>query len=84
MRQFMNLSSIVINKLHITEIVKNPGYMTNSSVNGFMLCASGKTTYMRFIYTTSGYLFFNRCNKSAMIIVLFFLISGNKNSTCSL
>lgn len=51
MRQFLNLSSIVINKLHITEIVKRPGkyyiYMTNSSVDGFMLCASGRlsTTY---------------------------------------
>ena len=38
MRQFINLTSIVINKLHITEIVKKPGkyyiYLNNSSING--------------------------------------------------
>lgn len=47
----MNLSSIVINKLHITEIVKKPGkyfiYMNNSSMDGFCMFASGRisTTY---------------------------------------
>lgn len=51
MKQFINLSSIVINKLHITEIVKTPGkysiYMTNSSVNGIFSFVLGKlyTTY---------------------------------------
>jgi hypothetical protein len=38
MKQFINLSSIVLNKLHITEIAKTPGkysiYMSNRSVNG--------------------------------------------------
>jgi hypothetical protein len=51
MKQFINLSSIVINKLHITEIVKKPGmykiYMTNSSVSGWSSFVSG---YIRTIH----------------------------------
>lgn len=45
MKNFINLTSIVINKLHIVEIVKQPNkyriYMTNSSVRGFLFFASG-------------------------------------------
>jgi len=46
MKHFLNLTSIVINKLHITEIVKKPGkyyiYMSNSSVNGGFLFSYGE------------------------------------------
>jgi len=45
MKQFINLSSIVINKFHITEIVKKPSkyfiYMTNSSIEGIIFNYGG-------------------------------------------
>ena len=45
MKHFINLTSIVINKLHIVEIVKQPNkyriYMSNNSVRGFLFFASG-------------------------------------------
>ena len=45
MRQFINLSSRIINKLHIIEIIKKPTkyyiHMTNNDIDGFMLCGSG-------------------------------------------
>jgi hypothetical protein len=45
MKHFINLSSRVINKMHIIEIVKKPNlyeiYMSNRLVNGFVFFASG-------------------------------------------
>ncbi len=45
MKHFINLSSRVINKLHIIEIIKQPNkyriYMTNSSLHGSFFFASG-------------------------------------------
>ena len=45
MKHFINLTSCVINKLHIVEILKRPSkyhiYMTNGSISGGMLFLSG-------------------------------------------
>lgn len=45
MKHFINLSSRVINKLHIIDIVKQPNlyeiYMTNNSIGGFVFFSSG-------------------------------------------
>jgi hypothetical protein len=45
MKIFINLTSRVINKLHIVEIVKRPNkyeiHMSNSSINGFFIFAGG-------------------------------------------
>ena len=45
MKHFINLTSRVINKLHIIEIVKQPNlyeiHMSNHFVNGFIFFASG-------------------------------------------
>jgi hypothetical protein len=45
MKLFINLTSRVINKLHIIEIVKQPNlyeiHMSNRLVNGFVFFASG-------------------------------------------
>ena len=45
MKQFIHLSSIVINKFHITEIVKKPSkyyiYMSNSSIEGIIFNSGG-------------------------------------------
>lgn len=45
MKHFINLTSRVINKFHIIEIVKQPNlyeiHMTNNLMNGFLLVASG-------------------------------------------
>ena len=46
MRHFLNLTTCVINKLHIIEIIKKPShysiYMSNPSINGFILFSSGR------------------------------------------
>jgi hypothetical protein len=48
MKHFINLSSIVINKFHITEVVKKPGkyyiYMNNSAIEGVSVASLGKIT----------------------------------------
>ena len=48
MKHFINLSSVVINKLHITEIVKKPDkyyiYMNNSAIEGVQVFPLGKIT----------------------------------------
>lgn len=45
MKHFINLTSRVINKLHIIEIIKQPNmyeiYMTNRSIGGSLFFASG-------------------------------------------
>jgi len=45
MKNFINLTSRVINKLHIVEIIKKPNkykiYMTNISINGIILFSNG-------------------------------------------
>lgn len=45
MKHFINLTSRVINKLHIIEIIKQPNKyeicMSNKNVNGFLFFASG-------------------------------------------
>jgi hypothetical protein len=45
MKDFINLTSSVINKLHIIEIVKHPNkyyiHMSNKSINGFLFFYSG-------------------------------------------
>jgi len=45
MKNFINLTSRVINKLHIIEIIKKPNkyeiHMSNNSINGFLLVSSG-------------------------------------------
>jgi len=45
MNNFINLTSTVINKLHIIEIIKQPNkykiYMSNNSVTGFLLFSNG-------------------------------------------
>jgi hypothetical protein len=45
MKIFINLTSRVINKLHIVEIVKRPNkyeiHMSNSSIDGFLIFAGG-------------------------------------------
>jgi hypothetical protein len=45
MSKFINLSSCLINKLHIVEIIKKPSkysiYLTNSHFSGAMFFASG-------------------------------------------
>jgi hypothetical protein len=45
MKHFIKLTSRVINKLHIIEIIKKPPkyyiHMTNNSINGYILGASG-------------------------------------------
>jgi len=45
MSKFINLSSCLINKLHIVEIIKQPSkyciYLTNSHFSGSMIFASG-------------------------------------------
>jgi hypothetical protein len=46
MTNFIRLSSRLINKLHIVEIIHNPSkyyiLMSNFKINGFMLVSSGK------------------------------------------
>ena len=46
MNTFLNLTTRVINKLHIIEIIKKNSnysiYMSNHSVNGFILFSSGR------------------------------------------
>lgn len=48
MKHFINLTSCVINKLHIIEIIKKTGkyniHMSNNGINGFILCGTGFTT----------------------------------------
>jgi hypothetical protein len=48
MKTFIHLSSVVINKLHVTEIVKKPGkyyiYVNNSNINGKFIFALGRIT----------------------------------------
>jgi hypothetical protein len=48
MKTFINLSSVVINKLHVTEIVKKPGkyyiYVNNSNINGKFIFSLGRIT----------------------------------------
>ena len=48
MKLFINLQTLVINKLHITEIVKHPGkysiYLSNSGVFGKILLSNGIIT----------------------------------------
>ena len=48
MKQFINLSSIIINKLHISRIIKKPNkyeiYMNTNIIDGFWLVASGRLT----------------------------------------
>ena len=45
MKHFINLTSRVINKLHIIEIIKHPNkyeiHMSNNSIDGFLLFSSG-------------------------------------------
>jgi len=45
MKHFINLTSTVINKLHIIEIIKHPNryhiHMSNSRVNGFLFVIAG-------------------------------------------
>lgn len=45
MKNFINLTTRVINKLHIIEIIKKPNnyeiFMSNNSINGFWLFSSG-------------------------------------------
>lgn len=45
MKHFINLTTRVINKLHIIEIIKHPNkydiHMSNNSINGFLLFSSG-------------------------------------------
>ena len=45
MKNFINLTSIVINKLHIVEIIKRPGsyciHMNNNSITGFIFFSTG-------------------------------------------
>jgi hypothetical protein len=45
MKYFVNLTSRVINKLHIIEIIKQPNmykiHMSNNSINGFFLFSRG-------------------------------------------
>jgi hypothetical protein len=45
MKNFINLSTMVINKLHIIEIIKQPNlyriHMSNSSIHGSFFFASG-------------------------------------------
>ena len=44
-KQFINLTSRVINKFHIVEIIKHPNkyeiHMTNNTINGFILFTTG-------------------------------------------
>jgi hypothetical protein len=46
MKIFINLTSRVINKLHIVEIIKRPNkyeiHMSNSSIEGFLIFAGGE------------------------------------------
>jgi len=48
MKQFIKLTSRILNKLHIVEIKKTPNkyfiHMSNNDINGFILCASGVVT----------------------------------------
>ena len=45
MKQFTHLTSRIINKLHITQIIKHPNHyeicMTNNTVGGFFLLGNG-------------------------------------------
>jgi hypothetical protein len=45
MKNFINLTTMVINKLHIIEIIKKPNkyeiYMSNNSISGFLMFSSG-------------------------------------------
>ena len=45
MKHFINLTSRVINKLHIIEIIKHPNkyviHMSNNSIDGFLFFTSG-------------------------------------------
>jgi len=48
MKQFISLTSRILNKLHIIEIRKTPNkyfiHMSNNNTNGLILCGSGVTT----------------------------------------
>ena len=48
MKQFINLTSRILNKLHIIEIKKTPNkyfiHMSNNGINGLILCGSGGVT----------------------------------------
>ena len=45
MKHFINLSSCIINKLHIVQILKTPDkykvYMVNNSINGYLILGGG-------------------------------------------
>ena len=45
MKHFINLSSRVINKLHIIQIIKQPNkyniHMSDNSIDGFLFCTYG-------------------------------------------
>jgi len=45
MKQFIYLTSRIINKLHITQIIKHPNHyeicMTNNTIGGFFLLGNG-------------------------------------------
>jgi hypothetical protein len=45
MNYFLNLTTRVINKAHIVEIIKQPNkyeiHMSNHSINGILFCSSG-------------------------------------------
>ena len=45
MNHFINLTSRVINKAHIVEIIKQPNkyeiHMSNPTINGLLFCSSG-------------------------------------------
>lgn len=48
MRQFLKLSSTLINMNHVVKITQNPNnyhiYMHNMGMNGWMFCSSGAVT----------------------------------------
>ena len=53
MKQFLNLTSRVINKRHIVEIVKNPGKfqicLTSHSVDGYVMVGSGRLSTEQYV-----------------------------------
>ena len=55
MKQFINLTSRVINKLHIIEIIKQPNrydiHMSNDKIDSFVIFGSGGTNTMSNIIT---------------------------------
>ena len=48
MNNFIKLTSMVLNKLHITQIIQQQSkyyvYMTSNNINGFILFSSGSLT----------------------------------------